>query len=90
VTITHVIASVAPGDSESLTIRSSKAKDSCTLSVTLPSGRMSESKGLGTTITDTHGNATWTWEVGTRTGAGTANVTVSCGAGVAYGTFVVS
>jgi hypothetical protein len=90
VKITSVIASVAPGGSEKLGAHSSKPNDSCNLLVILPSGRQSTEGGLGTTSTDARGDATWTWQVGSRTGAGTANVTVTCRSGVAHGTFVIS
>ena len=83
-------ASVPPGGTETLHARSSKPTDSCTLVVILPSGRTSTARGLGPTAADTRGDATWTWTIGSRTGAGIARVTVTCGAGVARSTFVVS
>ena len=81
VTITALIGSVAPGGHESLTAHSSKANDSCTLTVTLPSGRQSTESGLGTLSADASGNATWTWTIGPTTGSGTATASVACGAG---------
>lgn len=90
VKITTVIASVAPGGGETLTAHSSKPNDSCNLVVILPSGRQSTSSGLGTTTTDGTGHATWVWQIGSRAGAGTAQVTVTCNAGVARGTFVIT
>jgi hypothetical protein len=90
VKISYVVASVAPGGTETLDAHSSKPKDSCNLVVILPSGRQSTAGGLGTTSADASGDATWTWQVGSRTGAGTAQVTVTCSAGVAHGSFVVS
>jgi hypothetical protein len=90
VKITSVIASVSPGREETLTAHSSRPHDTCNLVVILPSGRQSTSGGLGTTSANATGLATWIWQIGTRTGAGTAQVTVSCNAGVAYGTFVIT
>ena len=84
------VASVSPGGTETLNAHSSKPADSCDLVVILPSGRTSTAGGLGTTPTDARGDATWTWKIGSRTGDGIARVTVTCGAGVARATFVVS
>jgi len=90
VKITSVIASVAPGGGETLTAHSSRPNDSCNLVVILPSGRQSTEGGLGATSADATGHATWNWQIGSRTGAGTAQVTVTCNAGVAHGTFVIT
>ena len=79
-----------PGGHESLTVHSSKSRDSCTLAVTLPSGRLSTARGLGTTTANASGVATWTWLIGSTTGAGTARVSVSCGAGTVAGTFTIT
>lgn len=84
------LASVAPGGTQTLNARSKRPKDSCDLVVILPSGRRSTAEGLGTTRADARGDASWTWRIGSRTGAGTAQATVTCGAGVAHGTFVVT
>jgi hypothetical protein len=51
---------------------------------------MSSARGLGPTAADARGDATWTWTIGSRTGAGIARVTVTCDAGVARSTFVVT
>ena len=88
--ITSLISSVAPGGHESLTVHSKKPNDSCTLAVTLPSGRHSTESGLGTTTANESGDATWTWLIGSTTGAGTAHVSVSCSAGSAAGTFTIT
>jgi hypothetical protein len=90
VTITSLIGSIAPGGHESLTVHSSKSRDSCTLAVTLPSGRLSTARGLGTTTASASGVATWTWLIGPTTGAGTARVSVSCSAGTAAGSFTIT
>ncbi len=89
-TITSVYRVVAPGQREVLSVLSPFPHGTCTLDVTLPSGRHSTASGLGSTSTNARGAATWTWWIGSRTGAGTAHVTVTCGASVAQGTFVVS
>ena len=90
VTISSLIGSIAPGGHESLTVHSSKPSDSCTLAVTLPSGRPSTESGLGTTTASASGVASWTWLIGSTTGAGTAQVSVSCGAGTATGIFTIT
>ena len=90
VQITSLISSVAPGGHESLTAHSSKPNDSCTLAVTLPSGRLSTESGLGTTTANASGDATWKWSIGSTTGAGTAQASVSCSAGSAAGTFTIT
>jgi hypothetical protein len=90
VRITSLIGSVAPGAHESLTVHSSKPSDSCTLAVTLPSGRPSTESGLGATAANATGDATWTWLIGSTTGAGTAHVSVICSAGSTTGTFTIT
>jgi hypothetical protein len=90
VKITDLVGSVAPGGHESLTAHSNKPGDSCSLGVTLPSGRQSTEGGLGETVANASGDATWSWEIGPTTGAGTAHVSVTCSAGVAIGSFIIS
>jgi hypothetical protein len=90
VRITSLINSVTPGSHESLTVHSNKPGDSCTLAVTLPSGRKSTESGLGATTANASGDATWTWLIGSTTGAGAAQVSVSCSAGSAGGTFTIT
>ncbi len=50
----------------------------CNLSVTLPNGWQSGSRGLGTSTANASGRVTWTWMTGTRTKPGTARATVVC------------
>jgi hypothetical protein len=90
VAITALGGAVAPGSTESLSAHSSKANDSCDLSVMLPSGRESTASGLGTMSADASGNATWTWDIGPTTGSGTATALVTCGAGRASQDFTVT
>jgi cardiolipin synthase A/B len=90
VTITSVIASIAPGSYESLSAHSSKANDSCTLSVRLPSGYSSESSGLGHATASAAGDVTWNWRIGTRTDPGTATAIVTCSAGTTTRSFSVT
>jgi hypothetical protein len=90
VKIISLINSVAPGGHESLAVHSSKPKDSCTLAVTLPSGRASTESGLGATAANASGDATWTWMIGSTTDPGTAQVSVSCSAGSVEGTFTIT
>ena len=81
ISITAFVTSIAPGAEDDLSAHSSKPGDSCSLSVRLPSGYMSESKGLGAASADGAGNVTWRWEIGPSTRAGTATASVSCQAG---------
>ncbi len=90
VSVSMVLTSVAPGGRESLTAHSSVAKDTCDLVVVLPSGRRSTAGGLGSTTTNARGEATWTWRIASTTGAGAASATVTCRAGSARTTFVIS
>ena len=90
VTITSVVASIRPGDYESLSAHSTKAGDSCSLSVVLPSGYSSESSGLGRAAANAAGNVTWSWKIGTSTDPGTATATVTCASGRASRTFSIS
>ena len=88
--ITSFDASVRPGQVDSLSVHSPRARDTCVLDVLLPSGRASASQGLGPKNADAGGNLTWTWRIGTNTGAGEAHARVSCGAGVVVRNFTVS
>ena len=90
VRVTSVSSPVAPGSYARLSALSSTPHDSCTLSVTLPSGSVSTASGLGAATADAGGVVTWTWEIGTSTGAGSANATVICGTKVALATFIIS
>ena len=90
VRITSVVASIAPGGEESLTVHSPLPDDACTLAVILPSGRQSTADGLGASTTDAGGDVTWTWEIGPTTDPGTAHVDVRCSAGVAAGSFTIT
>jgi phosphatidylserine/phosphatidylglycerophosphate/cardiolipin synthase-like enzyme len=90
VTITSVVATIRPGDYESLSAHSTKADDSCSLSVVLPSGYSSESSGLGHATANAEGNATWSWKIGTSTDPGTATATVTCTTGRASRSFAIS
>ena len=81
VTISSFESSVSPGAEDSLSVHSPKSNDSCDLEVTLPSGYISESHGLGVVRANIDGDVTWTWEIGPSTDPGTARADVTCGAG---------
>lgn len=89
VAITALPTTIAPGSMASLTAHSSRAHDVCRLTVQLPSGRFSESAGLGVATANAQGLATWTWRIGGNTGGGTATAIVVCGAGRAQRTFKI-
>jgi cardiolipin synthase A/B len=91
----HVAISNAPGtiirgSYASLSIHTTKAGQSCTLSVTLPSGYQSHASGLGRETTNGAGNATWSWRIGTSTDPGTATASVSCSTGSTRKTFTIT
>jgi cardiolipin synthase A/B len=90
VTITSVVASIAPGGYETLSAHSAKAHDSCSLSVTLPSGYSSESSGLGHATANAAGLVTWNWRIGTSTDPGGATATVTCTSGTAARRFSIT
>jgi phosphatidylserine/phosphatidylglycerophosphate/cardiolipin synthase-like enzyme len=77
VTITAFESSIGPGDEDSLSVHA-KPGASCDLKVTLPSGYVSESHGLGVADANASGTVTWTWEIGPSTDPGTAHATISC------------
>jgi phosphatidylserine/phosphatidylglycerophosphate/cardiolipin synthase-like enzyme len=87
--ITSFVGALSPGAEDSLSVHSTKADDSCDLEITLTSGYVSESHGLGRARGNASGNATWTWMIGTNTGPGTAHATVTCGAGRISRNFVI-
>jgi cardiolipin synthase A/B len=90
VSITSFQSTIAPGAEDALVAHSSLAGDSCSLSVQLPSGYTSESKGLGPATANQSGNVTWQWEIGPSTGAGTATASVSCRSGSIERSFTIT
>lgn len=89
VTITAFESSVSPGGEDSLSVHASKSGESCDLKVTLPSGYVSESHGLGVAAANAGGNITWTWEIGPSTDPGTARATITCTDGSAQRNFQI-
>lgn len=89
VTITSFRSSIGPGDEDSLSVHVSKSGESCDLKITLPSGYVSESHGLGAAVANAGGSITWTWEIGPSTDPGTAHAIVSCTDGSAQRTFQI-
>ena len=90
VAISNAPGTISRGSYASLSIHTTKAGQSCTLSVTLPSGYQSHASGLGRETTNGAGNATWSWRIGTSTDPGTATASVSCSAGSARKTFTIT
>jgi len=90
ISITSFQSTIAPGEEDSLVAHSRLAGDSCSLSVQLPSGYASESKGLGPATTNQSGNVTWQWEIGPSTRAGTATASVSCRSGSIERSFTIT
>jgi len=80
---------VNPGQNITLTAQTS-AGASCSITVTYASGTVSQAQGLDPHTASSSGRVSWTWKVGTRTGAGTATARVECGNKSATGTFRVT
>ncbi|MHB8513684.1 MAG: hypothetical protein ACYDCC_16145 [Actinomycetota bacterium] len=80
---------VGPGQYATLSANTSSG-ESCDLEVTYASGTRSTAAGLGAATANSSGAVSWTWKVGTRTGAGTATANVSCGNASDTATFQVS
>jgi hypothetical protein len=89
VSVTSLASPVAPGALEQLGARA-RPGASCTLSVTLPSGRVSTASGLGAALVASDGLVSWSWRIGSTTGAGVAVATIECGSSRATASFVVS
>jgi hypothetical protein len=89
VRIVSVTSPVAAGSTATLVAQTSP-EAACNLSVTLPSGRQSQSSGLGPTTADDSGRLQWTWRTGSTTKPGTAKVTVTCGSASATTTFQIA
>ncbi len=89
VQLTRTPVTLAPGEVESIGAHSSRVRDTCSLTVTLPSGRVSTAKGLGPRSTDAGGDVVWRWRVASATGSGVATYVISCRAGVASGRFTI-
>jgi phosphatidylserine/phosphatidylglycerophosphate/cardiolipin synthase-like enzyme len=90
VTITSIVSSISPGGYEALSAHASRANETCSLSVVLPSGYVSQASGLGQTTTNAAGNATWNWRIGTSTDPGTARATVACASGTTERNFTIT
>lgn len=90
VRVTSMTSPVAPGGYVHLSALSTTPHDACSVSVTLPSGRVSTAAGLGPATANAAGVVTWTWQIGPTTDAGTAQVTIICGTKVAEATLVIS
>ncbi|HEY1825077.1 MAG TPA: phospholipase D-like domain-containing protein [Acidimicrobiales bacterium] len=90
VTITSLIASIAPGGYESLAAATPRPGQDCTLTVVLPSGYTSGASGLGEATTNAQGRVSWNWRIGTSTDPGTASLRVSCATGNTNATFTIT
>jgi hypothetical protein len=89
VTIVSVSSPVDAGAYASLVARTLPG-GACSLSVTLPSGRQSQSSGLGPATADGWGQVSWNWRTGTTTRPGTATAKVTCGSASTTDTFQIS
>jgi hypothetical protein len=90
VSITSFENTIAKGEEDSLTVHSVVSGDACALSVRLPSGNDSRSKGLGAATANQSGNVTWQWAIGSSTKAGTATASITCKAGSIARTFTIT
>jgi hypothetical protein len=89
VRIVALTSPVVAGSGATLVAQTSP-QAACNLSVTLPSGRQSQSSGLGPGTADATGRVQWAWRTGTSTKPGTAKATVTCGAASATATFQIT
>jgi hypothetical protein len=80
---------VNPGQNITL-VAQTTARASCSIKVTYASGHVSTAAGLEPTTASSSGRVSWTWKVGTSTGAGTATAAVTCGSKTATTTFRVT
>jgi hypothetical protein len=81
VSITSLPASLAPGANAKMTAQTLPGA-SCTAKVTYHSGTVSGAGGLaGARVTPSTGTLSWTWTVGSTTGAGTSTAVVTCSLG---------
>jgi hypothetical protein len=80
------VPSPAPiGGSATIAARTS-AGAACSITVTLPSGRISTVAALqAPQLADGSGNVSWTWRIGSTTKPGTATAVVSCSLGAKAG-----
>jgi hypothetical protein len=87
------ITSIAPNPvnpGQYMTLKSQTGSNAaCAITVTYASGRVSSAAGLEPKRATGAGAVSWTWKVGTRTGAGTATANVACGSKAATATFEV-
>jgi hypothetical protein len=90
ITITSFESTIAPGEEDTLSVSSKIPGESCVLSVRLPSGSTSASRGLGAATADPSGSITWHWKIGTSTKGGTATASISCNSGSTERTFTIS
>ncbi len=78
VTINALTSPVKRGQTASLSA-SIVAGASCSIAYTTPTGTHSTAQGLVSKATDSAGNVSWSWVIGTSTNPGTGTVTVTCG-----------
>jgi micrococcal nuclease len=86
-TISSVRSPVSRGGTGQATIHTAANAD-CSITVRYKSGP-STAQGLGPKTTDSSGNATWSWTVGTNTTTGSWPIEVRCGSVRAQTTFEV-
>jgi hypothetical protein len=78
VSITSLPASVGPGANATMSAQTLPGA-SCTGKVTYHSGTVSAASGLaGPRVAPSTGTLSWTWKVGSTTGAGTSTAVVTC------------
>jgi hypothetical protein len=87
--VTSIIDPISHGATEHLTASTSPSTN-CTLSITLPSGATSTSSGLGSATSDSSGQVSWTWTIGSNTSPGSAQAHLSCGGSQVLRTFTIN
>jgi hypothetical protein len=71
------VEGAGPGDCASVTVRVVPNAE-CLIVYLTPSGRISKAHGLGSTVADANGQASWTWCIGSHTRPGTGHIIVTC------------
>jgi hypothetical protein len=71
------VKGASPGGYASVTIQASPGTE-CSIQYVTPHGTVSRAKGLESQTTDSDGQASWTWKIGTHTEPGTGSVAVAC------------
>jgi hypothetical protein len=71
------VSGANPGGYTSVTVQTTPRAE-CSIRYFTPHGTISRAKGLVDQTSDSNGNVSWTWKIGSRTEPGAGSVTVTC------------